>query len=148
MPVAFIGAVAAISVRFRRGDPIQRQQVKWLAAVVSVGAATVVAGLLLSDTNPDLATALIVAGVLALFALPFVIGMAILRYRLYEIDRISQPDDVCRHLGDHHRRLRQDGHRDRVRGDATGGGLSPWRSSTLAVAALFSRCGSGSSDRR
>ncbi len=37
MPTALAGAVAAIVIRFRRGDPIQRQQVKWLAAVVSCG---------------------------------------------------------------------------------------------------------------
>ncbi len=88
MPTAFIGAVAAIVIRFRRGDPIQRQQVKWLAAVVSVGAIAVLVGLFLFESYPDVATALTILGVLSLFALPFVIAIAMLRYRLYEIDRI------------------------------------------------------------
>ena len=88
MPVAFGGAMTAVSVRFRRGDPVQRQQVKWLGADVIVGATAVLAGLFASPVNPDLANALIIIGILALFALPFVIGIAILRYRLYEIDRI------------------------------------------------------------
>ena len=88
VPVCFGGAVTAISLRFRRGDPIQRQQVKWLAAVVIVGAVAVLAGLILFNDFPDVSNALIIVGILALFALPFVIGIAILRYRLFEIDRI------------------------------------------------------------
>ncbi len=88
VPVAFGGAVTAVSLRFRRGDPVQRQQVKWLAAVVIVGAVAVLAGLFLNQDFPDLANALIIVGIVALFAMPFVIGIAILRYRLYEIDRI------------------------------------------------------------
>ena len=86
--VAFGGAVIAVFLRFRRGDRIQRQQVKWLAAVVVVGAINVVAGLLLYEINPGLSSALTIVGVLALATMPFVIGLAILRYRLYEIDRI------------------------------------------------------------
>ena len=86
--VAFGGAVIAVSLRFRRGDRVERQQVKWLAAVVIVGAINVVAGLLLYEINPGLSSALTIVGVLALATMPFVIGMAILRYRLYEIDRI------------------------------------------------------------
>ena len=88
VPIAFGGAMLAVSLRFRRGDPIQRQQVKWLAVVVIVGAATVLAALLLSKDYPDLGSALFLIGLAALFALPVVIGLAILRYRLYEIDRI------------------------------------------------------------
>jgi hypothetical protein len=88
IPIAFAGAVIAVSLRFRRGGPVQREQVKWLAAVVVVGTVAVLAGLFLNDARPDLANALIVVGILALFAMPFVIGIAILRYRLYEIDRI------------------------------------------------------------
>jgi hypothetical protein len=88
MPVAFGGAITAIVLRFRRGGPVQRRQVKWLAAVVVVGAIAVLAGLLVNDSSPDLGNALVISGIFALFLLPFVIGIAILRYRLYEIDRI------------------------------------------------------------
>ena len=88
IPIAFAGAVIAVSLRFRRGDPTQREQVKWLAAVVVVGTSAVLSGLFLNDVRPDLANALLVIGILALFTMPLAIGIAILRYRLYEIDRI------------------------------------------------------------
>jgi hypothetical protein len=88
VPIAFGGAMLAVSLRFRRGDSIERQQVKWLVAVVIVGTAAVLAALLLSPDFPDLGNALFIVGFVALFALPVVIGIAILRYRLYEIDRI------------------------------------------------------------
>lgn len=88
LPVAFGGAVTAVSLRFRQGGPVQRQQVKWLAAVAIVGAVAVLAGLLVDGLSPDLGSALVIVGIFALFLLPFVIGIAILRYRLYEIDRL------------------------------------------------------------
>jgi hypothetical protein len=88
VPVAFGGAVIAVSLRFRRGDSVQRQQVKWLAAVVIVGAVAVLTGLMAFSLNPDVGNALVIVGIFALFALPFVIGIAILRYRLFDIDRI------------------------------------------------------------
>ena len=88
IPISFAGAIIAVSLRFRRGDPIQRAQVKWLTAVVVVGASAVLSGLFVNDARPDLANALLAIGVLALFTMPLAIAIAILRYRLYEIDRI------------------------------------------------------------
>jgi hypothetical protein len=86
--VSFGGAVTAVILRFRRGDPIQRQQVKWLAAVVCLAAVLFPIGFTVTNDYPDLGNAMVSVGLLALFALPVVIGIAILRYRLYEIDRI------------------------------------------------------------
>ena len=86
--VSFGGAATAITLRFRRGDPVQRQQVKWLAAVVLLAAIVFPTGFLLFNDFYDLSVALNIIGVAALFALPVVIGVAILRYRLYDIDRI------------------------------------------------------------
>jgi hypothetical protein len=86
--VSFGGAVVAVRLRFRRGDPVQRQQVKWLVAVVGVGAVVLPVALVLYDVNPGLADALSSVAILAMFALPIAIGIAILRYRLYEIDRL------------------------------------------------------------
>ena len=88
LPTAFAGGVAAIVQRFRRGDPVKRAQVKWLAAIVVVAALAVMSGLLASGVFPDLGNALVIVGVLALAAMPLAIGVAMLRYRLYEIDRI------------------------------------------------------------
>jgi hypothetical protein len=86
--VSFSGAAIAVSLRFRRGDPVQRQQVKGLAAAVIVAGVFFPTGFLLWNTDPGLSNALVGVGLLALFALPVVIGIAILRHRLYEIDRI------------------------------------------------------------
>jgi hypothetical protein len=86
--VSFGGAVTAVILRFRRGDPVQRQQVKWLAAVVCLAAVLFPIGFTVTNDYPDLGNAMVSVGLLALFALPVVIGVAILRYRLYEIDRI------------------------------------------------------------
>src|SRR3954449_9862801 len=88
IPVAFAGAVTAVTLRFRRGGPILREQIKWLAAFVLVGTVGVLSGLFLNDARPDLANGLIIIGILALLTMPFVIAIAILRYHLYEIDRI------------------------------------------------------------
>ena len=86
--VSFGGAVVAVWLRFRRGDPVQRQQVKWFVAVVGVGAVVLPVALVLYTVNPELADALSSVAILAMFALPVAIGIAILRYRLYEIDRL------------------------------------------------------------
>jgi len=85
---SFGAAIVAIATRFRRGDPVQRQQVKWLAAVVAVGATVLPVSLVFNDVSPELANALSSFAVLTMFALPVAIGVAILRYRLFEIDRI------------------------------------------------------------
>ncbi|MEP6639483.1 MAG: hypothetical protein ABJC39_09050 [Chloroflexota bacterium] len=86
-PVAFLGGMSAIIRRYRRGDPVERAQVKWLAADVVVAATAVLSGLILNQTS-DVSSALVIIGILALLVMPIAIGIAILRYRLYEIDRI------------------------------------------------------------
>jgi hypothetical protein len=83
VPLAFAAAV----VRFRQGSTVARQQLKWLAAA----AATCGFGLLLltvlplPDTWATRAFALVGA---AFGLIPVAVGIAILRYRLYDIDRI------------------------------------------------------------
>jgi hypothetical protein len=82
------GAVTAIWVRFRRGDPVQRQQIKWLLAVAGVAAIAFPPALVLGSSDSLLALGFWAIGFLAYLALPVAIGVAILRYRLYDIDRI------------------------------------------------------------
>lgn len=83
-----VGAGVAISTRFRRGTVVQRQQVKWLLAVASVAAVAFPAALILGSSQEFLALGCWAIGFLAYLALPVAIGLAILRYHLYEIDRI------------------------------------------------------------
>jgi len=82
------GAVAAVWVRFRRGDPVQRQQVKWLLAVTGVAAIAFPLALALGSSESSVALAFWLVAFLTYLALPVAIGIAVLRYRLYEIDRI------------------------------------------------------------
>jgi hypothetical protein len=85
--------VAAVSLagRFRRARGLERQQLRWLAlaaGLASVGAILVLAGTSL-PTSAALTLALITWGAgLCLILLPLAIGAAILRYRLYDLDRI------------------------------------------------------------
>jgi hypothetical protein len=87
---AFLGAWAAVVVRFRHGSPIERHQIKWLLSVALVGVIAfpmAVAGQLLApDTGFN--TGAWIVGFLALIGLPLTIALAVLRYRLFEIDRL------------------------------------------------------------
>ena len=84
--VAGILAWASVAVRFRRSRGAERQQVKWFVLAMGVMVAYVV------FTNSAAAMALpwldVVFGAVALPSIPVAIGVAVLRYRLYEIDRV------------------------------------------------------------
>ena len=80
------GAVAATVIRLRRSRGIERQQMKWLVAVASVAALTMPPALVVPD--PTVSTALLLVALAAVALIPIAIGIAVLRYRLYEIDRI------------------------------------------------------------
>jgi hypothetical protein len=85
----FLAAVASVVVRFRRARGIERQQLKWFVYASLV----VVVGFTLSSTLPtlvpgisELVLDLVVTGLS--LAWPVALGIAILRYRLYDIDRL------------------------------------------------------------
>jgi hypothetical protein len=84
-------AAVSLAVRFRRARGLERQQLRWLAfaaGLASLGAALVLAGVSL-PTSPWLSLALISwGGGVCLVLLPLAIGAAVLRYRLYDLDRI------------------------------------------------------------
>jgi len=88
----FGGAAAALWVRFHRGDPILREQIKWLLATAGLATIVFPAAFVLTALNTPalmgLANGLFLLGFLTMLALPIAIGIAVLRYRLYEIDRI------------------------------------------------------------
>jgi hypothetical protein len=83
-----VGAGVAIWTRFRRGDPVQRQQVKWLLADAGVVVVAFPPAMALGSSDTTLDVAFWLVGFLAFLGLPIAIGIAVLRYRLYEIDRI------------------------------------------------------------
>jgi hypothetical protein len=73
-------AIVSVVVRFRRSHGVERQQLKWFA----YAGALVVLGMLSTLVLPSLGNLpwVMVA------ALPVAVGIAILRYRLYDIDRL------------------------------------------------------------
>jgi peptidoglycan/LPS O-acetylase OafA/YrhL len=79
-------AVVCVVLRFRSSRGVERQQMRWVAA----GAAAAVGGLLLSLPNglgiaPDWTAAIIFP---ALLCPPLAVAVAVLRYRLYDLDRV------------------------------------------------------------
>jgi hypothetical protein len=84
--IGFIAAVLAVVIRFRRGASVERQQLKWLIAVA--GVAAVAFPIAFVVPSPAIADAALLVGFIPLFAMPLAIGVAILRYRLYDLDQI------------------------------------------------------------
>ncbi len=89
---ALLASVAAVVLRWRRRRDQERQQIKWLvymAALTVLGGLGVVASGYLWGTFSYikiLPTAALVAGVG--LGIPVAIGIAVLRYRLYDIDLV------------------------------------------------------------
>jgi uncharacterized membrane protein YeaQ/YmgE (transglycosylase-associated protein family) len=84
MLVGIVGSVASLILRFRRARGEQRQQIKWLAFAGAVAGACVIVFTALYDVvGEDVANA---AMMLSVLGLPVAAGVAILRYRLYDID--------------------------------------------------------------
>jgi class 3 adenylate cyclase len=87
--LAILGSIASLIVRFRRARRVERQQLKWLSyAAVLVGIAMPIGPLLMliwgsTALTNNLENA-IATGTLA--CVPVAVGIAILRYRLYDID--------------------------------------------------------------
>jgi hypothetical protein len=83
-------AAAGVSlfVRLRRARGVERQQLKWItfAAAVLATAYGVGAALETIRPRPQIAGAFLVAVLLSLSLIPLAAGVAILRYRLYDID--------------------------------------------------------------
>jgi hypothetical protein len=77
--VGIVGGVASVVVRFRRSRGMERQQMKWFVYAAALLLLAPVEGLL-----PEIVSNVLFGVVL--IALPTAIGIAVLRYRLYEID--------------------------------------------------------------
>jgi hypothetical protein len=89
-------AVVAVITRYRRGDRVMRLQIRWFVTAVAIVPLSLV-GMLIEvalrtagRAGADAPNALISALVTyaAILALPIAIGIAVTRYRLYEIDRL------------------------------------------------------------
>ncbi len=94
LAVTMVASAASLVVRFRRAGMVEREQVKWLAAAAGVSAWIYLVDLCISalaaGSGPEPVWRLLLddAFVLSLGLIPVAIGIAVLRYRLYEIDVI------------------------------------------------------------
>ena len=88
-------AASSLVIRYRRARGVERQQLKWLAyaallfAAVSVGTAVIFFSPLRAlDPGAPIPPAVFggIPFILGLVAIPVAVGVAILRYRLYDID--------------------------------------------------------------
>jgi hypothetical protein len=79
--VGIVGAVASVMVRFRRSRGVERQQMKWFVFASALLLLTPVEGLL-----PEIFSNVLFGVVL--IGMPTAIGIAVLRYRLYDIDLV------------------------------------------------------------
>jgi len=81
---AIFASAASMVVRFQRANPVERQQLKWVVLSVVVWvAALVVTGLAELSVDTENAITTIAASLV-----PLAIGIAIQRYRLYDLDRL------------------------------------------------------------
>jgi MFS family permease len=82
---ALVVASASLVVRYRRAEPLVAAQIRWLALVAGLGVVSFGISVLPIGEITDLPFGL----GLAFFAcMPIAIGIAITRYRLYDIDRL------------------------------------------------------------
>jgi hypothetical protein len=79
MVLCGLACLSALAVRFRRAHGIERQQLKWFLFASAITVVSVSLG-------ADLVSRLLLLPLLP--AIPVAAGIAILRYRLYEIDRV------------------------------------------------------------
>jgi hypothetical protein len=89
-----VGSLIALGLRLRRSRGIERQQLKWFVYVATVSVVAFIFSGLCATIDPTNQGG-IIGGVFwftAVFGiemgLPAVVGLAIVRYRLYEIDRV------------------------------------------------------------
>jgi hypothetical protein len=96
LPVCMLAAATSLALRYRRPGGQEREQIKWLAfaaLILGLGVSSfVIPSILLSDNagggNPLWENLLEDAVTLSFVGVPVAVGIAILRYRLYEIDII------------------------------------------------------------
>jgi len=84
--LAIAVAAGSLLVRFRRARGVERQQLRWLALAAGLTGVLLLILVALAPTGNELLLGWLTAVCVAL--LPLATGAAILRYRLYDLDRI------------------------------------------------------------
>jgi class 3 adenylate cyclase len=84
--VMFLVSAFSLVLRFRRSTGIARQQLKWIAFAGGLFALLIIPTSLTISSHAPLAKVLQTVTLLSIAGIPVAAGIAILRYRLYEID--------------------------------------------------------------
>jgi len=80
-------AMASVVPRYRRAGPVEQQQLKWFVLAAVVNAVYFLADLFVVGALEG-SPVWVLTGVLTVTLIPLAVGTAVLRYRLYEVDRI------------------------------------------------------------
>ncbi len=86
--VAFALAVASMVTRYRSASETTRLQLRWLLVSIVFVLFGIISGLVLGTIFPGLDGAEWTVAIVAYPTVPIAVAVAVLRYRLYEIDRI------------------------------------------------------------
>lgn len=88
MLVAVTLSAGSLVVRWRRANAVERAQLKWVTAGALAFAVTAVATVAAYSAAGGITPIVGVVSTLGITLFPIAVGVAILRYRLYDIDRI------------------------------------------------------------
>jgi hypothetical protein len=88
--IALVVGAVSLQLRFRRARGVERQQLRWVAlgAALAAGLLLVALGALVLESDESDGVLLQAALGASVAVLPLATGAAILRYRLYDIDRV------------------------------------------------------------
>jgi len=90
-PLFFLmfAGVISILIRYRRSRGLERQQLRWVVSALAFLAVSIVVGFVtIALGGPAAESVGWIPALMALLMVPISIGIAVMRYRLYEIDRI------------------------------------------------------------
>lgn len=102
VPVTVVGGAVAVIRRLRRAtDDVERHQLRWLAWAAGIVAVSYVLAFAIGwgDQTGFLSVALQTVAVWSFALIPIAIGIAVLRYRLFEIDVVIRKTVVVGALG-------------------------------------------------
>jgi hypothetical protein len=86
LPASVVLSASSMVVRFRRATGVERQQIKWFALAATFAA---VGWVVLTFTyETELIGAAQLLQLLSLLSIPLAVGIAVLKYRLYDIDLV------------------------------------------------------------
>ena len=83
-----LASVTGLAVSYRRASGERRLQLKWLLGGAAIAAIGALVGVPFSDSPDRVLQVVGGIGIVCVLALPLSMGVAILKYRLYDIDRI------------------------------------------------------------